>query len=89
MKLLAGKDSAFLGVTLATIRTDAPIDFVPSNAVITTLDTPEVRNALESFHFSSLLRRISGEVPTKGKAKATRDTAKKEKKEHDQQQALF
>jgi len=88
-KLLAGKESAFLGVTLATIRTDAPIHFEPAKAVITTLDTPEVRNTLASLRFSSLLRRISGEELATSEMTKARDTTKQKKKEHDEQQMLF
>ena len=54
-----------LGKHLATIRTDAPITFKAAAARVTKLDTSEVRNILESMHFPSLLRRLTGEQAPK------------------------
>lgn len=57
-KLIAGKESAFLGKTLATIRTDVPFIFKSGVARVTDLNTPEVRQLLERFSFPSLIKRL-------------------------------
>lgn len=85
-KLLAGKESAFLGITLATIRTDAPIEFVSANARLASLDTPEVRSVLEAYRFPSLLRRITGEVKVASPATRRRGGGSEKT---DTQQQLF
>lgn len=73
IKLLAGRESAFLSKDLATIRTNVPVE-VGELAVIATLDTPEARKKLEEFHFPSLVKRLVGdkvipkaEKPKRGK----------------------
>lgn len=87
-KLIAGRESAFLGKHLATIRTDAPITFKAAAARVTKLDTSEVRNILESMHFPSLLRRLTGEqAPKKRHGHDNKGEKEAPKKEH--QQALF
>lgn len=90
-KLVSGKESALLGKELATIRTDAPLAFKTETARVTTLDTPEVRQILESLRFPSLLRRLTGqEIPKKQHGrdgKGEKEEKKTQKKE--QQQALF
>lgn len=88
-KLISGKESARLGKTLATIRRDAPIVFMPDTARIRSLDTPAIRLLLEKFHFPSLLRRLTGEervLPTSAKHEK-KDTSTKEADK--QQQTLF
>ncbi|HLD25185.1 MAG TPA: 5'-3' exonuclease H3TH domain-containing protein [Patescibacteria group bacterium] len=79
-KLLAGRESAMLGLDLATIRRDAPIAFDEKSAIIETLDSPEIRKKLEEFHFPSLLKRLSGEK------KVTGEKEKKKEKPNSQQQ---
>lgn len=88
-KLLAGKESAFLGKRLATIRTDAPIVFEPHSARISSLDTVAARNILESLRFPSLLRRLSNEPVIKRLGKRESVSAKNPPASKDQQQALF
>lgn len=90
-KLLRGKESAFLGKRLATIRTDAPITFKAASARISTLNTPEVRKILESFRFPSLIKRITGDQGIKENMNQN-DRKNAEKKAHlkqEQQQELF
>lgn len=59
-KLKAGEENAELSQQLATIRTDAPVEFDIHKARKATLDTPDARKALEDLHFSSLLKRLTG-----------------------------
>lgn len=56
-KLKAGEASAMLSYDLATIRTDVPLD--KDIVEVSTFDTPQVRQALETFHFHSLLKRMN------------------------------
>lgn len=58
-KLMKGKENAFLSKDLATIRADVPIEIEPL-VPLETLDTPEVREMLEKFHFPSLIKRLAG-----------------------------
>ncbi len=88
-KLLAGKESAFLGKRLATIRTDAPIVFDPDAARISSLDTAAVRTILESLHFPSLLRRLTNEPLVKKTGKHESVSGKKQPEKTEQQQVLF
>lgn len=88
-KLIAGHESAVLGKTLATIRRDAPIVFIPQKAMIHSLDTPALRTALEAFHFSSLFRRLTGEEPNKVQVAKREKKDTKEQKNDDTQQTLF
>lgn len=84
-KLLAGRESATLGLELATIRRDAPIAFDKKSARIETLDTPEARTMLEKFHFPSLLKRLGGRDQGAGKRKQKKEKNNRE----DTQQQLF
>lgn len=59
-KLIDGKESAILGLTLATIRKDAPIDIDFDAMKIETLNTPQIIATLETFPFPSLIKRITG-----------------------------
>jgi len=88
-KLIAGKDSAMLGKTLATIRSDAPILFEPEKARIAALNTKAVRDLLTLYHFPSLLKRLdAGEGKVTTHVDETSD--KVNNKEQDkQQQELF
>lgn len=87
-KLIAGRESAMLGKTLATIRRDAPITFISQKAKIISLDTPALRTALETFHFLSLFRRLTGEDVQKGKT-IKKETHDIKEQESDTQQTLF
>lgn len=69
----AERDSALLGLKLATIRTDAPVEVDIKMAQVTTLDTPGARKALEELHFPSLLKRLTGAVQ-KEKKETTQPT---------------
>lgn len=60
-KLSQGKESALLGLELATIRKDVPIVFDEKSAIIPTLDTLSARKELEKYGFQSLLRRLTGD----------------------------
>ena len=59
-KLIEGKESAFMSHNLATIRRNVPVEIALSP--ITSLDTPEAREELETLGFKSLLKRLSGSV---------------------------
>lgn len=88
-KLIAGKESALLGKTLATIRRDAPIHFEPEDARIAALNTKAVRDLLTAYHFPSLLKRLdAGEDGGVPKAIATHPN-KKDNEPNKQQQELF
>lgn len=73
------RESALLGLKLATIRTDVPIEIDLQKAQITTLDTPSSRKALEDLHFPSLLKRLGNAMQSE----------KTEKKPSAEQQQLF
>lgn len=82
-KLQAGKESAILSKNLATIRTDAPVDFDQDNARVETLDTLDARAKLAEFHFPSLIKRLSGKVE-KEEPKKTPPAKPKVKKNEEQ-----
>ena len=79
-KLLKGKENAFLSKDLATIRTNAPVEVgeLPS---ITTLDTPQVREKLEEFHFPSLVKRLTQGEKKLSRSKKTISQEPQNKKE--------
>ena len=54
-KLLQGKDSAYLSYDLATIRTNAPIDFEPKDAIIQPLNKPELYQIFVKLEFVRLI----------------------------------
>ena len=56
-KLEAGKDSALLSYDLATIRTEAPIDFAPEDAQIKPYNKPELYNLFVKLEFVRLIDR--------------------------------
>lgn len=58
-KLVSDKKNAYLSKDLATIRTNAPVNFDSKFARVATLDTPEARGMLEKFHFPSLIKRLT------------------------------
>lgn len=91
-KLKNGKQSAYLGLNLATIRSDVPISFSSKTSYISSLDSLSARNELEKYGFQSLLRRLTGEAMVlPGRTKAT-NTLKNEKKIEEvknSQQELF
>lgn len=86
-KLKSGKESANLGLRLATIRKDAPITFSVKTAYIKSLDSLSARKELEKYGFQSLLRRLTGETQSKELRSKNTDTI--EKKEETSQQQLF
>lgn len=92
-KLKSGKESAYLGLNLATIRKDAPITFSSKTACISSLDSLSARNELEKYGFQSLLRRLTGDatVVLSQRTKVTNTLKKEEKCEEQQssQQELF
>lgn len=49
--------AARLGLQLATIRSDVPVEMKPLET-LDTLDTPEARKKLETLHFPSLMKRL-------------------------------
>jgi DNA polymerase I len=73
-KLKTGKDSAFLSKDLATIRTNAPVEFDVSKCSLPVLDTEASRAFLTNLSFPSLVKRLHGEVVKKEKS-----TEKKQK----------
>ena len=54
-KLENGKDSAYLSFDLATIRTNAPIDFEPMDAVIRPYNRPELYKLFTQLEFVRLI----------------------------------
>jgi DNA polymerase-1 len=60
-KLIAGEESATLGKTLATIRTDAPIKIMIDTLHVSNLDTQEAERVFLKLGFSTLLKRLKGE----------------------------
>ena len=54
-KLVQGKDSAYLSYDLATIRTNAPIDFEPKDAIIQPLNKPELYQIFVKLEFVKLI----------------------------------
>ena len=85
-KLRDGKDSAFLSKDLATIRTNAPVEFNEKDCRYVSFDTPNVHAMLAVLSFPSLMRRIEKELGIK----KTDSKKKQEKTESsDNQQPLF
>lgn len=86
IKLLAGRENAFLSRDLATIRSDVPV-VMGELRTIQTLDTPEARRKLEEFHFPSLIKRLGGrEKEEKGDKKGQK---KNKNEKRTEQQELF
>ena len=54
-KLEAGKDNAYLSYDLATIRTNAPIDFEPKDAIIQPYNKPELYQLFQKLEFVKLI----------------------------------
>jgi len=79
-KLIAGKENAFLSKNLATIRTDAPIEFEEKRLMVSSFDTPAVRAILGELGFPSLLKRITG----KEGSQEQKEKSKKKKVNADQ-----
>lgn len=53
------KEGAFFSKTLATIRLDAPVDFVlPNKAYLENVDSQKILDALSKYEFRSLIHRI-------------------------------
>lgn len=86
-KLKSGKESALLGLKLATIRRDAPINFLSKSALIKTLDSLSARKELEKYGFQSLLRRLTDAKQSKDVKVVMKD--KIENEEQTSQQQLF
>ncbi len=56
-KLSDGKDNAYLSYDLATIRTTAPIDFAPEDAIIQPYNKPELYQLFTRLEFVRLIDR--------------------------------
>ena len=85
-KLTDGKNSAFLSKDLATIRTNAPVEFHEKDCRYTSFDTPNVHAMLVALSFPSLMKRIEKELGVKKiDAKASQEKVITE----DTQQPLF
>ena len=54
-KLEQGKDSAYLSYDLATIRTNAPIDFEPKDAIVQPYNKPELYQQFVKLEFVRLI----------------------------------
>ena len=54
-KLVCGKQSAYLSYDLATIRTNAPIDFTPTDAVVRPYNRPELYKLFSKLEFVRLI----------------------------------
>ena len=83
-KLEAGRESAFLGKDLATIRTNVPLE--GSLKPLGSFNRPEAIRELTKLGFRSFLKRITGEVSQEKEAKKEQ---KKDTKPNSQQQELF
>lgn len=84
-KLKSGKESAYLGLNLATIRKDAPISFSSKTSCISSLDSLSARKELEKYGFQSLLRRLSG----REQKKEIREKSEQKVEKEEVQQQLF
>ncbi len=62
-KIVAGKESAFLSLKLATIVTDVPISFQLEDLVFTGLENSALYQALSTLEFSSILKRLGLKEP--------------------------
>lgn len=80
-KLVEGENNAMLSEDLATIRTNAPVDFDKENARVETLDTLDARAKLAELHFPSLVKRLSGKVEKQEKPKKEPPKKLEDKKE--------
>lgn len=80
-KLRDGIEEAKLSKDLATIRTNAPVEFDQDKAHVETLDTLDSRTKLAEFHFPSLVKRLSGKVEKEEKPKKKFSKKPEEKKE--------
>ncbi len=56
-KLAEGKESAYQSYDLATIRCDAPVDFVPEATCLTCWDRPRVLELFRSLDFGRLIEK--------------------------------
>jgi len=56
-KLIGGKESAYLSYDLATIRTGAPIDFTPMDAIVQPYNKPELYKLFTKLEFVRLIDR--------------------------------
>ncbi len=56
-KLAEGRESAYQSYDLATIRTDAPVDFVPQRSCLTCWDRPRVLELFRELDFGRLIER--------------------------------
>ncbi len=56
-KLVNGKENAYLSYDLATIRTTAPIDFAPEDAIIKPYNKPELYSLFVKLEFVKLIDR--------------------------------
>lgn len=85
-KLLDHKELALLSKTLATIRTDVPIDTDISPLTKEQLKTPEVIKQFELLGFTTLIKRLlqDGKAQTKG----TQKKKEERKKSVDEQMSL-
>lgn len=54
-KLEAGKENAYLSYDLATIRTNAPIDFEPKDAIVQPYNKPELYQLFQKLEFVKLI----------------------------------
>lgn len=79
-KLTTDKENALMSHNLATIRRNVPIDI--KILPVTSLDTSEAREELETLGFKSLLKKLNGSV-------VESDTLKKEKEKDTSEQLSF
>ena len=85
-KLNDGKSSAFLSKDLATIRTNAPVDFHEKDCRYISFDTPSVQAMLAVLRFPSLMKRIEKEL---GATKVSDKKLKGKTEVEETQQPLF
>lgn len=92
-KLQQGRESAYLGLTLATIRRDVPITLSQTTANIKTLNSLSAQNELKKFGFQSLLRRLTGDstiiLSDRTKSEVTKQKEKQIEEIKSSQQELF
>ena len=72
-KLEGGKESAYLSYELATIRPEAPIDFMPRDAIVQPYNRPELYKLFQKLEFIRLidkygLRGAEAETPVPAEA---------------------
>lgn len=85
-KLRAHKELAILSKTLATVRTDVPIDPVISILTKEQLKTPDVIKQFELLGFTSLIKRLL--LDGKSQTKGTQKKKEARKKSVDEQMSL-